>query len=267
MRLFNVRTRPVGVRHGSTTAPRPTRGSSRTRSSDEIHKTQRALNGVARSKLTFDSDRDGERMSGTVAEPQHQGDLHLRLRRREPAARHRRQDAEHRATLVARRALDCLHVVPPRRREHLHLEHLSGHARRGHEGRPVGENWLPAVVARRHAHRASARRATATRRSTSSTATARTCAGSRTIPASTSRRPGRRSGTQIAFTSDRTGTPQIYVVGADGLDLREADLRRLLRPADVVAGAVQRDRVLVAHRARAFDIKVIDLVDRRCRAR
>ena len=27
------------------------------------------------------------------------------------------------------------------------------------------------------------------------------------------------SGTQIAFTSDRTGTPQIYVVGADGLGL------------------------------------------------
>jgi len=34
--------------------------------SDEIHKSQRALNGVARSKLTFDSDRDGERMSGLM---------------------------------------------------------------------------------------------------------------------------------------------------------------------------------------------------------
>ena len=34
--------------------------------SDEIHQTQRALRGVARTKLTFDSDRDGERMAGTV---------------------------------------------------------------------------------------------------------------------------------------------------------------------------------------------------------
>jgi TolB protein len=33
---------------------------------DEIHKLQRQLNGVARTKLTFSSDRDGERMRGTV---------------------------------------------------------------------------------------------------------------------------------------------------------------------------------------------------------
>jgi TolB protein len=33
---------------------------------DEIHKQQRNLNGVARTKLTFSSDRDGERMRGTV---------------------------------------------------------------------------------------------------------------------------------------------------------------------------------------------------------
>ena len=34
--------------------------------SDEIHEKQRALHGVARTKLTFASDRDGERMGGTV---------------------------------------------------------------------------------------------------------------------------------------------------------------------------------------------------------
>ncbi|MBI4485025.1 MAG: hypothetical protein HY655_03350, partial [Acidobacteria bacterium] len=33
---------------------------------DEIHQQQRALRGVARTKLTFNSDRDGERMTGTV---------------------------------------------------------------------------------------------------------------------------------------------------------------------------------------------------------
>ena len=33
------------------------------------------------------------------------------------------------------------------------------------------------------------------------------------------------SGTQIAFTSDRSGTPQIYVVGADGAEPVEEDLR------------------------------------------
>ena len=56
------------------------------------------------------------------------------------------------------------------------------------------------------------------------------------------------TGTQIAFTSERTGTPQIYV-----------DRRRRRRPAahlvgvvrrsrDLVAGAVQRDRVHGADR-------------------
>lgn len=34
--------------------------------SDEIHKQQRNLQGVARTKLTFSSDRDGERMRGTI---------------------------------------------------------------------------------------------------------------------------------------------------------------------------------------------------------
>ena len=32
------------------------------------------------------------------------------------------------------------------------------------------------------------------------------------------------TGTQIAFTSDRTGSPQIYVMGADGLGLAAADV-------------------------------------------
>ena len=58
------------------------------------------------------------------------------------------------------------------------------------------------------------------------------------------------SGTQIAFTSDRTGTPQIYVVGADGLGpaQRITTSESYCGSADVVAGAVQRDRVRVAHR-------------------
>ena len=33
---------------------------------DEVHQSQRALRGVARTKLTFNSDRDGERMTGTL---------------------------------------------------------------------------------------------------------------------------------------------------------------------------------------------------------
>ena len=116
MRLFNVRTRQSAFGRqydGAAANPRlfahtdrPTRSTSRSA----------RCTASRRRKLTFDSDRDGERMTGHGPEPQRQGDLHLRLRRREPAARHRQQDAEHRAALVARRPLDRLHVVPARRR-------------------------------------------------------------------------------------------------------------------------------------------------------
>ena len=63
MKMFNVRTHQAVY-------PRQYNGSNARlfahTMSDEIHKSQRALNGVAMSKLVFDSDRDNERMTGTV---------------------------------------------------------------------------------------------------------------------------------------------------------------------------------------------------------
>ena len=47
----------------STAGRRRTRASSRTPIADEIHQQQRALRGVARTKLTFSSDRDRERVA------------------------------------------------------------------------------------------------------------------------------------------------------------------------------------------------------------
>jgi len=65
LRLFNVRTRQSAFGReysGSTANPRLYAH----QISDELHKSQRGLVGVARTKLVFDSDRDGERMGGTV---------------------------------------------------------------------------------------------------------------------------------------------------------------------------------------------------------
>ena len=65
MRLFNVTgQRAAFSKEYSGTAANP-RVFAHT-ISDEIHKQQRNLTGVARTKLTFSSDRDGERMQGTV---------------------------------------------------------------------------------------------------------------------------------------------------------------------------------------------------------
>ena len=98
MRLFDLHSRqpiPPSRSARSTAGRRPTRGCTRTPSPTRLHQTQRGLRGVARTKLTFNSDRDGERMSGTDREPLGQGNLHRRLRRREPAARHGWPIAEH----------------------------------------------------------------------------------------------------------------------------------------------------------------------------
>ena len=70
------------------------------------------------------------------------------------------------------------------------------------------------------------------------------------------------TGTQIAFTSDRSGSPQIWVMDTDGLNVRASDLRRILgRPRDVVARPVQRNRLLGTFRAR------LRRQDLRCRHR
>src|SRR5687768_17110699 len=66
MRLFNVRARAVAFgRVYDNVALRNPRAVSHT-ISDEIHQTQANLRGVARTKLTFVSDRDNERVIDTV---------------------------------------------------------------------------------------------------------------------------------------------------------------------------------------------------------
>ena len=66
MRLFNVRARGVALgRVYDNVSLRNPRAVSHTMS-DEIHQTQANLRGVARTKLTFVSDRDNERVVDTV---------------------------------------------------------------------------------------------------------------------------------------------------------------------------------------------------------
>jgi TolB protein len=65
VRLFNIAGQNVAfAKEYSGTAANPRLFAHTI--SDEIHKLQRNLSGVARTKLTFSSDRDGERMKGTV---------------------------------------------------------------------------------------------------------------------------------------------------------------------------------------------------------
>src|SRR5882672_6792776 len=66
VRLFNVRTRQsaFGKEYSGGAAANPRRYAHMV--SDDLHLSQRALHGVAQTRLTFASDRDGERMKNTV---------------------------------------------------------------------------------------------------------------------------------------------------------------------------------------------------------
>ena len=119
--------------------------------SDEIHQNQRALRGVARTR----SDVLVRPRPGAChqhrREPAGQGDLHQRLRRRQSAARHGESDVEHHTDLVARRTIDCVHLVPPRVPRRLRVADLRGHA--ADSNRRQGTELAAGLVARRHADR------------------------------------------------------------------------------------------------------------------
>ena len=182
-------------------------------------------------------------MSGTVAEPQHQGDLHLRLRRREPAAGHGRQDAEHRAALVARRRDRSPTPRTAAAAPNIFISHIfQGTLDEVTKGDQVGENWLPAWSP------------DGTRLAFSSTRDGNPEIYVVNRDGSNLRRLTNHPGIDITPTwSPDRDADRVHVRShRHAADLRgrrrraepgQADLRRLLRPADLVAGAVQRDRV------------------------
>ena len=186
---------------------------------DEIHQNQVALRGVARTKLAFATDRDGERVGGTVEE---RSVKEIYIADYDGANQRRVTDqpaTEHHAVLVARRARHRLHVVPARVPRHLHLA-ASTRGRSRTRPRARGSNYLPAwspdgtrlaFMSTRDGNQeiyVMNRDGSGLRRLTNHPEIDVTPTWSPT-------------GTQIAFTSDRSGSPQIYIVGVDGLGLQQ----------------------------------------------
>ena len=73
VRLFNVKTRQ-SVFAKEYTGPLSNPRLYAHTIADELHQQQRGLRGVARTKLAFSSDRDGERVAGPVGRSRHQGE-------------------------------------------------------------------------------------------------------------------------------------------------------------------------------------------------
>ena len=182
---------------------------------DEIHQAQRALRGAARTKLTFTSDRDGDRMAGTV---QQRGVKEVYISDYDGANQRR---------VTTSKTLNLYPTWSPDARTIAYTSYLSGFPDiflsliyQGVLEKPTGgkyQNWLSAwspdgtklcFTSTRDGHPelyVMERNGTGIRRLTNN-------------PANNTTPTWSPSGTQIAFTSDRSGSPQIYVIDADGLN-------------------------------------------------
>jgi TolB protein len=255
VRLFNVRTRQAAFSREYTGSVANKRLYAHT-ISDEIHQQQRALRGVARTKLTFNSDRDGERIPGTV-ESRGVKEIYIGD-----------YDGENQRRVTTQRSLNINSSWSPDARSIAYTSYRRGaptifisniyqgtldEPTKGAAGQAFLPAWSPdgtriAFTSTRDGNSeiyVTNRDGSNVRRITTSTAIDSTPTWSPT-------------GTQIAFTSDRTGTPQIYIVGADGLGLRQLTHESYAdRPT--WSPAPYNEVAFTARTGPGNDIKVIEL--------
>ncbi|MBI3490232.1 MAG: PD40 domain-containing protein [Acidobacteria bacterium] len=261
MRLYNSRTRQSAYgREYISTNPRLVAHTM----ADELHASQRALRGVARTKLTFDSDRDGERMSGTV-EKRDNKEVYISD-----------YDGENQTRVTVGRTLNIFPRWSPDGRSIAYTSYRRGganifisniyQATLDEVTKGPDESWLAAWSP--DGGRlcfASSREGNG---NTNLFIVNRDGSGLRRLtnhPSINTSPTWSPSGTQIAFTSDRTGAPQIYVMSVDGLG----------QPQRITAGEGYADKPTwspapyneIAYTARAGvnDIKVIDMATREVR--
>jgi TolB protein len=185
---------------------------------DEVHKQQRNLNGVARSKLTFASDRDGERMKGPI-EDRAIKEIYISD-----------YDGANQRRITVNRSLNITPVWSADGRAIAYTSYR--HNNRPdifvsyiYEGRPPEtpahgtdyiHNFLPAWSPD------GTRIAFMSNRDGNPEIYVINKDGSNlrrltNHPGNDATPTWSPAGNQVAFTSDRAGTPQIYVVDADGL--------------------------------------------------
>ena len=184
------------------------------------------------------------------------GDLHRRLRWRQRAPGHQHDDAEYRAGLVARQPGDRLYELPVRRVPGdfgTYQDIIVSYIATGLRETPANGNpqqaELPADLFagwnEDRVHVEPRRQPGNLRDESSDGSGMRRMTNNPAIDVTPTWSP---NGSQLAWVSDRTGTPRIYIMNVDGTGQRSL-IDEYLRSSDLGVRAVQRNRLCDAHGA------------------
>lgn len=236
--------------------------------SDELHQQQRGLRGVARTKLAFSSDRDGERVVGTV-EKRDVKEIYIAD-----------YDGVNQRRITVNRDLNIFPVWSPDGRGILYTsyrrgypdlflsliyqgvmeEPMSKHARDSQGNRPQNSLAMFSPDGTRivfSSNRDGNYEIYVTNRDGSNVFRLTNNKAADITPT------WNPQGTRIAFTSDRTGTPQIWVIDADGTNLQKLTSEPY---ADRATWSPLGTEIAYAARTGpGNDLKVMDLATRQVR--